>query len=122
MIRRASFLAGAAVVLAASLSAFADVTFVLKNGQRAAGQLTYKPGIGDLGVTQNGNERMFPFDDIALIQFATGDPSLDELDQLPASDNPPERERHMLVLKSGEVIHGKYHGFEGDKMTFDVWN
>lgn len=122
MVRRISWLAGAIFLTSALVSAFADVTFVLKNGDRASGQLTYKAGVGDLGVTENGRQRMFPFDDIALIQFTGGDPSRAELEKLPTSDNPPESERHMLVLKSGEAIRGKYHGFEGDRMTFDVWN
>jgi hypothetical protein len=122
MIRRLSLVTVAAFVAVALVSAFADVTFVLKNGQRHSGQLTYHTGVGDLGVTVNGRERMFPFDEIAVIQFTSGNPSKDELEKLPTSDNPPERERHMLVLKNGEVIHGKYHGFEGDQMSFDVWN
>src|SRR5262245_24085700 len=72
MIRRMSILVVATFLPAALLLAFANATFVLKNGDRASGQLTYKVGSGDLGVTANGKERMFPFDDIALIQFAPG--------------------------------------------------
>jgi hypothetical protein len=117
-----SILVGATFLTAALVLAFADATFVLKNGDRASGQLTYHVGSGDLGVTQNGKERMFPFDDIAVIQFTGGDPSRLELEKLPNSDNPPERVVHMVVLKSGETVHGKYHGFQGDQMTFDVWD
>lgn len=122
MIRRMSLLVGAAFLPAALLLAFTDATFVLKNGDRASGQLTYHVGSGDLGVTENGKERMFPFDDIAVIQFTGGDPSRVELERLPNSDNPPEQVRHMVVLKNRETIHGKYHGFEGDQMSFDVWD
>jgi hypothetical protein len=121
MVRRLSI--GLSVVLSAALlaSAATAVTFVLKSGQRASGQLTYHVGSADLGVTSNGNEQMFPFDDIALMQFVVGDPSRDELQQLPTSDN-PESQRHMLVRRNGEVVHGKYHGFQEDSITFDVWN
>ena len=122
MVRRLPLIAVGICLALAVVAAAPDVTFVLKNGQRASGQLTWHVGSGDLGVTSNGQERMFPFDDVALIQFTGGDPSRRELEQLPTADNPPERERHMLVLRNGEVIHGKYHGFTSDQMTFDVWS
>ena len=122
MVRRLPLVAVGICLSLAVVAASPDVTFVLKSGQRESGQLAWHVGSGDLGVTSNGRERMFPFDDIAVIQFTGGDPSRSELDQLPTSDNPPERERHMLVLRNGEVIHGKYHGFTSDQMTFDVWN
>jgi len=122
MVRRLPLVAVGVCLALAVVAASPDVTFVLKSGQRESGQLTWHVGSGDLGVTSNGRERMFSFDDIAVIQFTGGDPSRQELDQLPTADNPPERERHMLVLRSGEVIHGKYHGFTNDQMTFDVWN
>jgi hypothetical protein len=122
MVRRLPLVAVGICLSLAVVAASPDVTFVLKSGQRESGQLAWHVGSGDLGVTSNGRERMFPFDDIAVIQFTGGDPSRGELDQLPTADNPPERERHMLVLRNGEVIHGKYHGFTNDQMTFDVWN
>ena len=122
MVRRLPLVAVGVCLALAVVAAAPDVTFVLKSGQRESGQLTWHVGSGDLGVTSNGREHMFPFDDIAVIQFSGGDPSRRELEQLPTGDNPPERERHMLVLRSGEVIHGKYHGFTSDQMTFDVWS
>jgi PA-IL-like protein len=122
MTHRLSFIAVGALLAAALVSARAEVTFVLRDGQRQSGQLTHRVGTGDLGVTVDGRERMFQFEDIAMIQFMPGDPPKAELEKLPTADNPPERERHMLVLRSGETMHGKYHGFDGDQMTFDVWN
>jgi len=122
MNRRFSLAAVAAFLAVALVSAFADVTIITKNGERHSGQLAYHAGSGDLGVNAGGREQMFPFDDIAVLAFTGGDPSKEELEKLPTSDNPPERERHMLVLKSGETIKGKYHGFDGDQLTFDVWN
>lgn len=122
MVRRLPLVAVGVCFALAVVAAAPDVTFVLKNGQRESGQLTWRVGSADLGVTSNGRERMFPFDDIAVIQFTGGDPSRRELEQLPTADLPPERERHMLVLRNGDVIHGKYHGFTSDQMTFDVWN
>src|SRR4029079_6077215 len=97
MVRRLPLVAVGVCLALAVVSASPDVTFVLKSGQRESGQLTWHVGSGDLGVTSNGRERMFAFDDIAVIEFA-GDPSRSELDQLPTADNPPERERHMLVM------------------------
>ena len=122
MVRRLPLIAVGICLALAVVAASPDVTVILKSGQRESGQLAFHVGSGDLGVTSNGRERMFPFDDIAVIQFTGGDPSRRELDQLPTADNPPERERHMLVLRNGEVIHGKYHGFTSDQMTFDVWS
>jgi hypothetical protein len=104
---------------AASVASAAEVTFVMNNGDRHTGQLFYDTGT-NVGVIANGQKRMFPVRDIAVILYAPGDPSRDELNQLPTSGNPPELERHMLVLRNGRVLHGKVYHWETDTVTFDT--
>lgn len=99
--------------------AAADVTFVLNNGERQSGQLVYHTGT-DISLIQNGNERSFPVSNIAVILYNDGDPSMNEVNQLPTSDNPPELERHTLVLRNGRVLHGKVYHWTGDSVLFDT--
>jgi hypothetical protein len=94
-----------------------QATFVLRNGQRVSGELTYK---GGTSYTLSGRD--YPSDDIALIEFVGGTPSADELRQIPSVDNnPSEHERHVFVTRNGEVIFGKiYHiSADGNTITFD---
>src|SRR3954471_17980269 len=86
------------------LAAAADVTFVLNSGERQSGQLVYHTGT-NIGLVQNGNERTFAVSDVAVIIYNEGDPGPSELDQLPTSNDPPELERHTLVLRGGRVLH-----------------
>jgi hypothetical protein len=104
---------------AGSVASAAEVTFVLNNGDRHTGQLFYDTGTS-VGLINNGQKRMFPVSDIAVILYAPGDPSRDELNQLPTSANPPELERHMLVLRNGRVLHGKVYHWETDSVQFDT--
>src|SRR4051812_40573538 len=101
------------------VAAAADVTFVLNNGERQSGQLVYHTGT-NIGLIQNGNERSFPVSDVAVIIYNDGDPSPGELDQLPTSDNPPELERHTLVLRNGRVLRGKVYHWNPDNVMFDT--
>jgi hypothetical protein len=102
-----------------TLAAAADVTYVLNNGERHTGQLVYHTGT-NIGLIQNGNERTFPVSDVAVIIYNDGDPRPSEIRQLPTSDNPPELERHTLVMRDGRVLHGKvYHWNPGD-VVFDT--
>src|SRR5207247_7182336 len=94
-----------------------QATFVLRNGERVSGELSYK---GGASYTLNGRD--YPSDDIALIEFVGGAPSADELRQIPTIDNnPSEHERHVFVTRGGEVILGKiYHiSADGNVFTFD---
>ena len=103
----------------AGVAAAAEVTYVLYNGQRFSGTLIYHRD-ANIGLIINGQERSFPASDVAVILYAPGDPSASELDQLPTSDNPPELERHTLVLRNGRILHGKVYHWESDKMIFDT--
>jgi len=92
-------------------------TFVLTSGERVSGELTYK---GGTDFTLNGRD--YPSSQVAIIAFQNGDPSAAELNQLPTTDNPSdEHNRHMFVLRNGEVIHGKlYHiSADGESISFD---
>jgi len=91
-----------------------QATFVLRNGDRVSGELSYK---GGSAYTLNGRD--YPSDDIAVIEFVPGDPSADELRRIPTVDNNPrEHERHVFVTRSGEVIFGKIYDISRDGNTF----
>jgi len=102
----------------ASVAAAAEVTYVMKNGDRHSGTLVYHRDL-NLGLVVNGREQTYPISEIAAIIYNGGNPSDNELSQLPTSDNPPELERHMLVLRDGRVIHGKVYHWETDSVTID---
>jgi hypothetical protein len=111
----------ASCVLTACFGAVAlanhPATFILTNGERVSGELSYK---GGTSYTINGRD--IPSDQIAIIEFAPGDPTQAELKQLPAvNNNPTEHERHVFVTRSGEVIFGKiYHiSADGGTITYD---
>lgn len=103
----------------ASVAVAADVTFVLTNGERHSGSLVYHRGT-NIGLMNNGRERSYPVSQVAAIIYNDGDPGQGELDQLPTSDNPPELERHMLVLRNGRVLHGKVYHWNPDSVVFDT--
>jgi hypothetical protein len=115
MIRRfvaICLLTAATAVLAASAE---RATFVLTNGQRVSGELTYK---GGTVYTLDGRD--YPSDEVAVIDFAGGEPPVGELRQLPASVN-REHERDMFVMRDGNVVRGKlYHiSADGTSVSFD---
>jgi hypothetical protein len=117
MVRR--ILTASVLAACTSLVAIAaqPVTFVLRNGERVSGELTYKGG-----TTYTLNGRDYPSDDIAMIAFIGGDPAAAELTQLPNVDNnPTEHERHVFVTRDGQVIFGKiYHiSPDGSTITYD---
>jgi hypothetical protein len=113
----ATLLGGA--LLVASLSAATNVTFVMKNGQRIAGTFSYDH-TDHYTLIINGQQHRYPSDDIAMVAFTVDDPTWAEVDRLPNVDNPPELERHTLVLRNGEMIRGKVYDFQGDTLIMDV--
>src|SRR6185312_4315542 len=71
-----------------SLAAAANVTYVMKNGDRHSGDLVYRKDL-NLGLMVNGQEQTYPISEIAAILYDGSNPSQNELAQLPTSDNPP---------------------------------
>ena len=120
MVRRiAAATVGVLCFAMVGLAAAANVTYVMNNGERHSGQLVYHKDL-NLGLVENGSERSFPISEVAAIIYNDGDPSARELDQLPTSDNPPELERHTLVLRNGRVLHGKVYHWNPDEVLFDT--
>jgi hypothetical protein len=117
MIRR---LLIASLITASTASvAFAQypVTFLMRNGQRTVGQLTYK---GGAEYTLDGRD--IPASDVAVIAFVPNDPTPTEVSRIPTMDNnPSELERHVFVTRDGQMIFGKLYKFspDGRVITFD---
>jgi hypothetical protein len=110
-----------ATVLIASTAGVAaaqtQATFVMRNGQRISGAMTYK---GGSEYTLNGVD--YPSDQVAVIAFVPNDPSALELSRLPNVDNnPSELERHVFVPRDGTMVWGKLYKFspDGNIITFD---
>jgi hypothetical protein len=117
MVRR--FIASGILTLGLGMVAFANhpATFVLRDGNRVSGELSYK---GGTSYTLNGHD--YASNDIAIIEFTPGAPTAAELSQIPTVDNnPSEHERHVFVTRSGQIIFGKiYHiSADGNTITFD---
>jgi hypothetical protein len=94
-------------------------TLVMKNADRHSGTLVYHND-DNFNLLVNGQEQSYPIADVALIDFGAGTPSAAELKQLPTSNNAPELERHMLVLRDGTVVHGKMYTIKENAITFDT--
>jgi hypothetical protein len=106
--------ASAAVVVLANHPA----TFVLRNGERVNGNLSYK---GGTAYTLNGRD--YEAQEVAVVAFVNGDPSAAELGQISGVDNNPnELERHAFVTRDGKVMLGKLYKFspDGETITFDA--
>jgi len=106
--------ASAAVVVLANHPA----TFVLRNGDRVNGDLSYK---GGTAYTLAGRD--YASGDVAVVAFVDGDPSAEELRQISRVDNNPnELDRHAFVMRDGRVMMGKLYKFspDGETVTFDA--
>lgn len=117
MLRRFIFVSVLIGCTALGVLAARPATFVLTDGQRVSGELTYK---GGSAFTLSGRD--YPSTQVAIIAFEPGDPPVSELNQLPSTDNPSdEHERHMFVLRDGQVIHGKLYHItpDGETIWFD---
>ena len=107
------------VAAAATVVAATDVTFVMKNGQRMSGAFVYHHD-ANYNLIINGQERVIPSDDIALIEFVPGDPPAGEIAALSTDGNPPEHDRHMLAFRDGRTLRGKIYDFQGDRILIDA--
>ena len=104
-----------ATVLMASTAGLASaqtrVTFVMRNGERIVGDLTYK---GGADYTLNGRD--ISASDVAVIAFAPGDPSPQELSRIPTVDNNPSEldaarhaRRSMVFSKPYKLVRRQPH-------------
>jgi hypothetical protein len=110
-----------AALLVASTAGIASaqtrVTFLMRNGERLVGDLTYK---GGAEYTLNGRD--IPASDVAVIAFVSNDPTPQEVNRVPTMDNnPSELERHVFVTRDGSMVFGKLYRFspDGNIITFD---
>ena len=110
-----------ATILTASTAGIAvaqtPVTFLMRNGERIVGNLTYK---GGADYTLNGRD--IPARDVAVIAFVPNDPTPAEVNRVPTVDNnPSELERHVFVTRDGSMVWGKLYKFspDGNIITFD---
>jgi small nuclear ribonucleoprotein (snRNP)-like protein len=97
-----------------------QVTLVMKNGERQSGTLVYHND-ANFNLMANGQEKAYPISDVAVVDFGGGSqPSGQELGQLPTSNDPPELQRHMVVLKDGTTVRGKMYTIKETAITFDT--
>ena len=104
----------AGLVAAASAVAMANrpVTYILTNGERISGELTYKGG-REFTLIVNGRQIDFQPEQIAAFAFVPGDPPTSELQQLPNSGH-AELERDMIVMRDGRIIRMKLYSISDD--------
>jgi len=97
-----------------------QVTLLMKSGERNSGTLVYHND-DKFNLIVNGEEKAYPVSDIALVDF-TGNPQppTEELTQLPTSNDPPELQRHLVVLNDGSAIKGKLYTIKENAITFDT--
>jgi hypothetical protein len=106
----------AAVAGTAAIAQY-PVTFLMRNGERNVGNLTYK---GAADYTLNGRD--VSARDVAVIAFVPNDPSPQEVNRIPTVDNNPnELERHVFVTRDGQMTFGKLYRFspDGRTITYD---
>jgi hypothetical protein len=102
----------------ATVSAAYPVTFLMRNGERIVGNLTYK---GAADYTLDGRD--ISARDVAVIAFVPNDPTPLEVSRVPKVDNNPnELERHVFVTRDGQMIFGKLYKFspDGAIITYDA--
>lgn len=109
-------------VLAAQQPTFVtnkQVTLLMKNGERNSGTLVYHND-ANFNLQANGQEKAYPVSEIALVDFSGGgQPSTQELNQLSTSNDPPELQRHMVVLNDGTTVRGKLYTIKETSISFD---
>jgi hypothetical protein len=106
MLRRMIVAVGLIAATASAAAAIERATFVMTDGSRQSGLVVFHGSENNNIIDNHANlgdgqqERTFPVDQIAIIDFAGGDPSTAEFQRLPESGN-------LLVLRSGASQGGK---------------
>jgi hypothetical protein len=94
MLRRFAFALFVVALTSAVLSARAHATLILKSGERVTGDLIDMGG-HDFTIQVDKQQRHVRRGDVAVVEFASGGPT-------PS----PSGSEHVLVLRSGEALHG----------------
>lgn len=119
-----AIMAAATITVAAQQPTFntnKQVTLVMKNGDRHSGTLVYHND-ANFNLIENGQEKAYPVEQMAMVDFGSGDPTASELNQLSTSRDPAELQRHMLVLSDGTTLKGKLYTIKENALTFDTEN
>jgi hypothetical protein len=104
----------AAVAAVGTASAQENATFTMRSGERQTGQLMDHGG-GGFTVKINGQERLIPTSDIAVIDFTGGAGSQSDWDRLNSGQ--------FVVLKDGQIIAGQLTDVGGTsplRLSFSV--
>lgn len=107
MLRRLFPAVAVVAYLAGAALAAERATFILTNGERKSGEVVFHGGNaanfidGQLNLGENGKEQSFPIDQVAVIDFAGGQPAATELSKIPASGQ-------VVALRDGQAIPGKF--------------
>ncbi len=98
-----------ALALAAAASAEQRATLVMRSGERIGGELVDMGA--DFTFAVNGENRRYPINDVALIDFVSGGQGLPatELAAVPPSG-------HLIILRNGEVFTGRLMDVAGKPM------
>lgn len=108
MIRHTMLAAMMAAAMTAAALAAERATFVLTDGSRQTGEIVFH-GSGNRNIIDNflnlgqpgEPDKTFRMDQVAMIEFEGGQPSVGEFQQLPASGD------NLLVLRGGNMQRGK---------------
>jgi hypothetical protein len=98
-----------------------QATLVMRNGERHTGTLVYHND-NNFNLIESGQDKAYPIDDVAVLDFAGGDPAARELNQLPMSDSSSDARRHMLALRDGRVVYGRMYTITPGAITFNTQN
>jgi small nuclear ribonucleoprotein (snRNP)-like protein len=97
-----------------------QVTLVMKNGERHSGILVYNND-GNFNLIDNGQDKRYPIEEVAVVDFAGGEPTAAELKELPTADGSrSDLDRHMLSLRDGTVVRGRMYTVKPSTITFNT--
>jgi len=96
-----------------------QVTLVMNGGERHTGTLVYHND-ANLNLIENGQDKPYSMNDVAMVDFGAGDPGAAELNQLPTGDPSNDVNRHMLVLRDGTVVHGRMYTIKENAITVNT--
>lgn len=118
MFKRTIFaLAVAAVAYGGALQAQENATLTLRSGERISAQLLDHGGVG-FTIRVNGQDRIIPQNDVAVIDFTGGTMSPSDWSKVSGG-------QHVIWLRNGETINGNLYDIGGTsplQLTFKTAN